>query len=306
MNAIHGLRQMFQETVLKQIRATLIWASPEAHLLLRNRRSVGVFELMVSLQQRGGLDGNADCQHTACYNSPWRIAPFGLCRLTLPWKRRPVGLGISYHQGDEATISCDYELSAAFPDAWEAKVPARLRCRLAEWNPGAQLRALVAAGGYALDTLSRFSEALVLVLGKDTDSGLLRLRRIQRALAQLGYFGVLLKDLPDDRFGSRSIEEKAALLAGLASLTLIDDNEPAGQIAEMSLIARNRGVVAVLRRRGTGSTWLTSDYDLDFRNVAMFEYDEPGAYRSVVEAIDWGERRMEERRQGLMRLYPWR
>ena len=88
-----------------------------------------------------------------------------------------------------------------------------------------------------LKVLQQFQDGIVLLLGRDTDEGLQLLRRIQTILDQLGYFGLLLKDMSEAEFVRQSVEEKLLTLASLSMFVLLEDSEPGGQITELSILA---------------------------------------------------------------------
>lgn len=150
-----------------------------------------------------------------------------------------------------------------------------------------------------------FKDKMVLVLGKDTGASLHRLRHIASRLKGLGYDPVLLKDFRD--VPMQSSEEKLVTFAMLARFVVLEDSEPAGQIDELSILARNRIITAVLRERGKGGTFMQIDYEQDFGAfVRVWEYDSQELNRTVANLTRWAEATVKKREAIYDKLYPWR
>ena len=296
-----------RETVLRQLKLEIRWEGAKYGLYLENRRSRSIFELSISLRQLLRRDNREERESTSVYYVDSYVIPeFGRARLTLPWEGQPSYLGVSYHRGDSVRISCVYTLPQAFLVSWSNAKKRKEAWSLATWDMAHGVGEAIKQQGLSLHLLAGFRGGIVLVLGHDTGVGLRRMRRIQRTLESLGYYGLLLKDMPDTEFGSKAMEEKLLTLAGLSEFCIIEDSAPAGQIDELSLLARARKTIAVLRIRDQGSTWMTSDYEVDFRNSVSFVYPPTELSRYVVKAVDWAENRIEQRDLDLRRIYPWR
>lgn len=146
----------------------------------------------------------------------------------------------------------------------------------------------------------------ILVLGPDSGTYLERLREIQKAISLLGYNSILIRD--EKEYGHETVEQKLLRIAMSTRFIIVEDSIAAGQIDELSILARSRAIVAILREHGRGGTWMQSDYDLDFP-VQYFGYsvDIPNdLYRSVTRAVDWADSKLRNRRQLLDSRYPWR
>lgn len=239
------------------------------------------------------------------YNGP-RIHPFGRLSLCLPWEGLRLQLGLSYHNGDEAPVSWDYELPAEFIAAWDAPTKLDGLWPLLSWDGAAEVRRAVKRGGLSLALLQQHSACAILVLGRDTGTGLRTLRKIQASLHRLGYYGVLLKDIPDTEFSYQTIEEKLLTVASHCAFVIVEDSIVSGHIAEISLLARTRKTITVLKCIGQGSTWVTADYSLDFRNIHVINYSSADLAQSVAKAVDWAEVAIGEREYALRTTYPWR
>ena len=146
----------------------------------------------------------------------------------------------------------------------------------------------------------------ILVLGPDSNSYITRLKKIQEAISLLGYNSILVREQKE--FGHETVEQKLLRLALSSRFVLVEDSIAAGQIDELSLIARSRITVAVLREHGKGGTWMQSDYDLDFP-VKYFNYyvNVPtDLYQAVSKAVEWADERNRNRSKLLGERYPWR
>ncbi len=151
---------------------------------------------------------------------------------------------------------------------------------------------------------SKFKKNTVLVLGKDTEKGIKILRNIQEILKELGYDSILVKDLED--IPSQSNEEKVRLCTLLAKFTILENSYPSGGIAELSKIcSTSRVVTATLREKGKGSSYMVSDYDIDYKHIKEFEYD-GNIKAKIVESTQWAEKFISDKIDYLNKNYYWR
>lgn len=290
----------------RHVKLELTWKDAECWLTIHNRRSVDIFELIVWLKQ---MPANLDRDQkplTIGLNGPWCINPFGRFSMVIPWKGQPLSLGLSYHTGDDARTSFEYELPDSFVSTWNEQRNTRGAWTLEFWNPSNAINEAIKRDGLTLTLIEHYKDSVVLLLGRDTGEGLIRLRSIQEALDSLGYYGLILKDMPDGQFKHQSIEEKLLTLASLLQFVLLEDSEPGGQIAELSILARSRKIVMVLRLKSRGSTWLTADYEFDFRNIEVFEYSTNELYQTIARAVDRAEEILQQKELALRNKYPWR
>ena len=65
-------------------------------------------------------------------------------------------------------------------------------------------------------------------------------------------------------------------------------------------------LVADLCEPAPGSTWMTADYELDFRNISIFPYSANEFPRRIINAVDWAEDIIYQREYSLRSIYPWR
>ena len=97
------------------------------------------------------------------------------------------------------------------------------------------------------------------------------------------------------------------MLGSLSRFIICENSESSGHIIELGLASTNRFVTAILQQRGTGATWMQSDYSFDFSFMKAFEYDHPDNVEPIVnEALEWAEEKVRERAAYFNKLYPWR
>lgn len=134
------------------------------------------------------------------------------------------------------------------------------------------------------DAVHQLKANSVVVLGKDTPL----LRRIRDELRTLDYNSFLVKeqlDLPD-----QSPEEKVKLCTLMAKFAVMEDSIASGHIAEFEYCKDNRVVLALLRQKGKGSTWMIGDAQLvDVNYIRSFEYSERNLHDVLIEASGWAE-----------------
>jgi hypothetical protein len=155
--------------------------------------------------------------------------------------------------------------------------------------------------------LERYRLTTVLVLGKDTGPELAVLHEISKILEQRGYSPILAKDLPDVL--EMSNEDKVRSLADASRFVLLENSFPAGQIAECKILSANRIVTAFLRQENRGSSFMVTDYSIDFRFMNEFTYkenDNTALLEAVEAATAWAEEEIARRRNFFNATYPWR
>ena len=157
------------------------------------------------------------------------------------------------------------------------------------------------------ESLITFKKKVVVILGQDTpgSEGLKALRQIQKIVNSCSYLGVLVKDQPE--IEEISNEEKVRLFADNSRFVVLENSFPAGQIAELKMLATNRIVTAILRREGMRSSWMVSDYDVDFNFMKEFEYKgEDDLQETINKATSWAETHLARKKSALNIRYPWR
>jgi hypothetical protein len=152
--------------------------------------------------------------------------------------------------------------------------------------------------------LRLFKKSNVLILGKDTGAQLVHLRSIQEIVCGIGYRAEIVKDAPE--IPEMSNEDKVRALADSSRFVLLENSFAAGQIVEMKIMSTNRIVTAILREEGLGSSWMVSDYDIDFAFMREFVYTPDTLEEVVGAACKWAEQFVAGRVEQLARRYPWR
>jgi hypothetical protein len=157
---------------------------------------------------------------------------------------------------------------------------------------------------HILDAIPSLKNNTVLVLGQDT-SEIGRLRSIQAKLSELAYNGIVVKDIVD--IDIQSVEEKVNMLASLSRFVICENSVASGHIDELKICATNRFVTAILQQEGMGATWMQADYPLDFSFMKTFSYSTRTRINAAVEkAVEWAEKKLNERKSFFNHMYSWR
>jgi putative methionine-R-sulfoxide reductase with GAF domain len=146
----------------------------------------------------------------------------------------------------------------------------------------------------------------ILILGKDNGKELTRLLKIKNIINSMGYEGVLVKEYAD--IPEISNEDKVRTFAGLCRFVILENSFPGGQIVEAKICSTNRIVTAFIREEGIGSSFMVTDYSIDFNFMHEFTFvnKNEGLDISIREAINWAEKKCIERKNEFNKLYPWR
>lgn len=159
--------------------------------------------------------------------------------------------------------------------------------------------------GQGIDEFINHSkQKTVLLLGSYTEPGLARLTALAAALGRLGYFPIRANEVPEHP--DHNLEQHVGLLAGLARFVILDDSEPAGQIAEVRICRDNGWITAVLRVAGSRSSYMTQGVSAYSRVVREAEYLPPPIETAVVDAAQWAEGEIARLRNANESTYPWR
>ena len=134
------------------------------------------------------------------------------------------------------------------------------------------------------DAITQLKKNSVIVLGKNSPL----LRRIRDELKTLNYESFLVKEQPD--LPDQSPEEKVKLYSLISKFAVMEDSLPSGHIAEFEYCKNNRVVLALLRQKGKGSTWMIGDAAIvDVNYIKSFEYTEKNLHGVLAEASQWAE-----------------
>jgi hypothetical protein len=155
-----------------------------------------------------------------------------------------------------------------------------------------------------VEAFTSSKETGVIVLGKDSGTELIELTQVKDHLHSKGYHARLIKELPE--IPMMSNEEKVRLWSLASRFVVMIDNVPTGHIAEYMMLKEQRTILALLRKRGGGSTYMIGDDHLtDINFIKLFEYDD-SPLSSIKEVIDWTESLVAERTKAYNEKYPWR
>jgi len=144
----------------------------------------------------------------------------------------------------------------------------------------------------------------VIILGKDSGKELRELSQVKDRLYRKGYNARLIKELPE--IPMMSNEEKVRLWSLASRFVIMIDNVPTGHIAEYMMLKEQRTILALLRKKGAGSTYMIGDDHLvDLNYIKLFEYDDSPL--SVIKTVtDWAENLAVKRIKAYNQNYPWR
>lgn len=157
---------------------------------------------------------------------------------------------------------------------------------------------------HILNVIPSLKKTSVLILGQDT-SKIDRLHLIKMKLSDLGYTGIIVKEIAD--IGIQSVEEKVNMLASLCRFVICENSIASGHIDELKICATNRFVTAILQQKGRGATWMQADYPIDLKFIKTFSYATKTEIPNTVEkAVKWAEKKLNERMSYLDKLYSWR
>jgi UDP-N-acetylglucosamine 3-dehydrogenase len=147
-------------------------------------------------------------------------------------------------------------------------------------------------------------ENTVIVFGHDSDpQSLSEMFQVRDYLKSKNYESYLLKELPDHPLMSN--EEKARYWALASRFCVMIDRSPSGHIAEYIFLREDRVILAFLRPKDKGSTYMIGDESIERENIRLFEFGN-SPIRPLDEAIIWAEKFAEKKIAALKDAYPWR
>jgi len=182
---------------------------------------------------------------------------------------------------------------------WQLRLPATTNGKdLVE-----AIEAAYTSVGSRADLILENSET-VLVLGKDTDEALDRLRLIASRLEALGYYAVIIKDQPD-KLGE-SVLQKVMRHALSSKFVIVENTDPSGHLYEIPNVGKAAEcVIAFLQEEGKGATWIFEDAFARNRHWQKFVYPACGIEKSVEEAAAWAEDFVKQFGAFQQRVLPW-
>lgn len=150
-----------------------------------------------------------------------------------------------------------------------------------------------------------YKEKSVIVFGKDSDpKNLTEMIRVRDYLKTKNYEAYLLRELPEHPLMSN--EEKAKLWALASRFCVMIDREPSGHIAEYVYLKGERVIMAFLRPKGKGSTYMIGDDSIvEINYIKIFEF-EISPLQTLDDAVAWAEEFIGKKIEALRDAYPWR
>lgn len=144
----------------------------------------------------------------------------------------------------------------------------------------------------------------VLVLGKDTDVALDRLRLIASQLESLGYYAVIIKDQPD-KLGE-SVIQKVMRYALSSKFVIVENTDPSGHLYEIPHVGKAAEcVIGFLQEEGKGATWMFEDAFARNQHWQKFVYAPGDIEKAVDQAAAWAEGFVKQFGAFQQRVLPW-
>ncbi len=154
------------------------------------------------------------------------------------------------------------------------------------------------------DYIKSYREKTVLVLGSYDSEGEKRLNKIKGELETLGYDPILIKDIPEiEHF---DLSQKFRAIAPLCRFILIDDTTASGHLNEFEICRNNNFLTIVLRAAGQKATFMTVGASIYSNVILEKEYDPKNLQLALDQSANWAEDKLDEIKESLKPLYPWR
>lgn len=144
----------------------------------------------------------------------------------------------------------------------------------------------------------------VLILGKDTDASLGKLKRIAAKLEALGYFAYIIKELPD-RLGE-SVIQKVLRYALSSKFVIIENTEPSGHLYEIPHVAKMAECITiVMQEEGKGATWMLEDAYPKYHHWHKLIYRDNELEDKADQAAKWADNVFREFSDYRKATLPW-
>jgi len=132
----------------------------------------------------------------------------------------------------------------------------------------------------------------VLLLGKDTDEGLERLKVFENILKESNYEPIIIKEQPDK--AEESIIQKVIRYASISKFVIIENTTPSGHLYEFPHIVEMEYTTVVLQEEGKGATWMFEGSYEKHNYIKKFTYNFSTLENTMKEAISWAEEYVEK------------
>ena len=141
----------------------------------------------------------------------------------------------------------------------------------------------------------------VIVLGSYERGEKALLLQIRDILRQRGYDAHLIDGLPETSL--MSLPRKVRQWTGASRFSVMVDRLASGHLNEYEILRSQDTILAVLRSKPKGSTWMIDGpLQVDVNFIKVFMFDE-SPLEVIDEAVTWAEAFAEQRSQ--TKLYPW-
>jgi uncharacterized protein YjbI with pentapeptide repeats len=142
----------------------------------------------------------------------------------------------------------------------------------------------------------------VVILGRDSSpEGIQLLNRIAALIAERGLIPILVKD--QGEIVGEPFLKKALMYSLLARYVIAENSSPSGHIAELPKALSDGCVLAVLQKRGQGSTWLLEEEFVKYRTIERFWYVGEDFEQACSSAFQWCEQKTKELGATYAKLY---
>jgi hypothetical protein len=131
-----------------------------------------------------------------------------------------------------------------------------------------------------------------------------RLKQIEAALNDFGYYTYIIKEQPD-RTGE-GIVQKVMRFALSSKFVVIENTEPSGHLYEFPHVAKAAEcVTVVLQEEGRGATWMFEDAYAKHKHWHKIEYQADALEDAVRQAVAWAEAFIAEFSRYQAATLPW-
>jgi hypothetical protein len=153
------------------------------------------------------------------------------------------------------------------------------------------------------ESLRRFKERTVLVLGDYAAEGMARIDAICQELTKERYAPILAKDVSD--LPGQDLQQKVVALGSVSRFVVVDDSTKAGQMVELVKAQENRFITIVLRKQGLQGSYMTRAASATSTVIFEAEYTDDALGQILGKALVWAEERIIALDRIYSREYPW-
>lgn len=276
-----------------------------ASLPLREERGAGLIVLQGSCKKDGQTILNLVLHNSALFNAGYvryhapmalmnliiQIAPAAAGGETIPLATRFVPFALYVHVDDIKDIA----------DLWN-------RCSMTLSKTLLEIASSGIGDFYEkkhmiAETFQVLKKSSVIVLGSYAEPECRELVSVRDALRSKGYEAHLIMDLPE--IPEMSLDQKVRLWTLASRFNVMIDRFPSGHVAEYQVLKSQSAVLALIRPKGGGSTFMIGNDVADVNFIRSFEFqDSPLECLPMV--VRWAESFVLSKTSSLGDYYPWR